>query len=239
MWRLFFLCLTLGLALPLQAQEGVCRQKLALALDVSGSVDAKEYRLQLEGLVEALTDPEVRAILVAPGAAPVAIHVFEWSGPEFQRVLVDWTLIEDVATLEAVARRLLAVERVAAPPSTALGTAMVTGARILARGPDCWKATLDISGDGKSNTGPRPKDLPDVAGLSDLTINALVIETIDSMGAGPGDIDLMAYFQIQVIRGPDAFAMKAKGFEDYAKAMKRKLLKELEALSVGLLDTSQ
>jgi hypothetical protein len=56
------------------------------------------------------------------------------------------------------------------------------------------------------------------------------------MGAGPGDEDLMSYFRSVVIRGPGAFAEPADGFEDYARAMKKKLLREITALAVGRLD---
>ncbi|MCW1950803.1 MAG: DUF1194 domain-containing protein, partial [Octadecabacter sp.] len=65
-----FLVLT-GLLLassPVLSQT-TCRQALALGLDVSGSVDVQEYRLQLDGLALALGDPEVTAALLAhPGA---------------------------------------------------------------------------------------------------------------------------------------------------------------------------
>ena len=44
-----------------------CRLALSLGLDVSSSVDAREYRLQTEGLAAALIAPEVRgAFLAAP-----------------------------------------------------------------------------------------------------------------------------------------------------------------------------
>lgn len=234
--RLSLACLVgLFLSLPGYAQSN-CRQALVLALDVSGSVDAKEYRLQLDGVAEALTAPTVAEAILGGGAAPIAIYVFEWSGPVFQNELVPWTLIEDRETLTDVARTLAATNRSPAPPSTALGTAMATGAEALSRAPDCWKATLDISGDGKSNTGPRPQDLDNLASLSDVTVNGLVILTIDSMGAGPGDDDLVAYFKNRVIRGPDAFVEVADGFEDYARAMEKKLLREIRSLAVGALD---
>ncbi|MBV7378219.1 DUF1194 domain-containing protein [Maritimibacter sp. DP4N28-5] len=224
-----------ALSHPASAQQG-CRQALVLALDVSGSVDAKEYRLQLDGLAEALTTPKVADAILAGSAAPIAIYVFEWSGPEFQNELVPWTLIVDRETLTDVARTLAATNRSPAPPSTALGTAMATGAEALRRAPDCWRATLDISGDGKSNTGPRPQDLGALPALEGVTVNGLVILTIDSMGAGPGDDDLVAYFENRVIRGPDAFVEVADGFEDYARAMEKKLLREIKSLAVGALD---
>ncbi|WP_235917235.1 DUF1194 domain-containing protein [Maritimibacter harenae] len=228
----------MGLFAPVDAtaQEADCRQALVLALDVSGSVDAGEYRLQMDGLAQALTAPEVAAAILAPGAAPVAFYIFEWSGPQFQNVLVDWTRVADRPTLDSIAGTLRATRRSPSPPSTALGTAMAVSAQALADGPECWKRTIDISGDGKSNTGPRPQDLSGLDNFDEVTVNALVINTIDSMGAGPGDEDLMSYFRSVVIRGPGAFAEPADGFEDYARAMKKKLLREITALAVGRLD---
>lgn len=229
-------CGALALVLALFAGSGSaqtgCRQALALALDVSGSVDAGEYRLQLDGLAEALTTPAVSGAILASGA-PIALYVFEWSGPQYQRVLVPWTLIHDRPTLTGVARTLAETRRRPAPPSTALGTAMATGAMALRQAPDCWTSTLDISGDGKSNTGPRPQDVDDLPALAGVTVNGLVILTVDSMGAGPGMDDLVSYFENRVIRGPGAFVEVANGFEDYARAMERKLLREIKALAVG------
>mgnify|MGYP000156149483 CR=1 FL=1 len=212
--------LALGLiwAGPALAQEATCRQALVLALDVSGSVDSAEYRLQM---------------------APIALHIFEWSGPQFQNTLVDWTLVTDAPTLNAIAGTLRGTGRSPSPPSTALGTAIAAAATALKNGPSCWKGTIDVSGDGKSNTGPRPQDLGDLAQLEGVTVNALVINTIDSMGAGPGDEDLMSYFENLVIRGPGAFVEPAEGFEDYTRAMTRKLLREIDALAVGGLAPDQ
>ena len=93
----------LALLLPGSATAETCRLALALALDVSGSVDQTEYRLQAEGLAAALTDPEVEAALFTYPAAPVAIAVYEWSASRYQRLLQDWILVRDAATLREVA----------------------------------------------------------------------------------------------------------------------------------------
>ena len=44
---------------------------------------------------------------------------------------------------------------------------------------------------------------------------------------------LEAYFTQEVIHGPDAFVMVAQGYDDYARAMRRKLLRELEFPMLG------
>jgi hypothetical protein len=215
-----------------------CRQALALGLDVSGSVDGDEYRLQLDGLAAALIDPDVRRALLAPAVDPVYLTVFEWSGPGYQRILLDWTALTDRDTLFRVAQQLANRARVPAPRGTALGSAMLYGANLLTAGPNCWTHTLDLSGDGKSNVGPHPRDAQSVLSIRRLTLNALVIGA-DAPAIGDTRqveiAELSAYFSAWVITGPDAFVETALGFADYQAAMTRKLLRELETLAVSSL----
>lgn len=213
-----------------------CRQALALGLDVSGSVDAREYRLQLDGLARALLRRDVRDAFLALPGTPVELYVYEWAGLGTQRELVPWTAINEPIDLNSVADRLMSTPRVEGEPPTAIGQAMLIGGRALAKRPDCWRHTLDLSGDGKSNTGPRPRDLKNIDSLAHVTINALVIGAASGVSADrrQGEIaDLWAYFKIEVIRGPQAFIEVAVDFEDFEDAMARKLLKELQTLAVS------
>ena len=233
MIRLWGLLVTLCLAGSAQAQ---CRQALALGLDVSGSVDEREYRLQIDGVALALNDPDVRDKLFAMPSAPVRLMVFEWSGPSDQAVLVPWTEIDANASLDLVIETLGQTRRRDATPGTALGVAMTQGAFHLSQQVGCWKRTLDISGDGKSNLGPRPRDVKRRLEAGDITINGLVIGADDP---NIGDIrqseigELASYFRAEVIVGPDAFVHTAIGFSDYARAMRKKLLRELDGLVVS------
>lgn len=228
------LSLLLALAAGQAAAADACRHALALGLDVSGSVDAREYRLQMDGLAQALGSEAVRATLLERVETPVEILVFEWSGPKDQLTLVPWSRISSATALDKVIAQFQNIERRAeATPGTALGVAMMLGAQHLAQRDHCWRKTLDISGDGKSNLGPRPRNVkPQLAGR-DITINALVIGADDPAS---GDIrqnevaELSAYFNAEVILGPDAFIEVALGFEGYAAAMETKLLRELDGL---------
>jgi hypothetical protein len=222
-----------ALALP-GAAAGACRQALALGLDVSGSVDAAEYVLQLHGLAEALTSPEVAQALLSSPAVPVWLSVYEWSGRDYQRLILDWTAIDGAAALDGVAARLRGWTRAPAPQTTALGQALLYGAALIGRGPACGQATLDISGDGKSNEGPRPRAVRETAGFRALVVNALVVAPGAPGQSGVGE--LTAYFRAEVLHGPGAFIVTAAGFQDYARAMKIKLLKELEGLPMGALE---
>jgi len=231
------LALAAVMSLGAGAAAAECRLALALALDVSGSVNFDEYRLQLDGVASALSDPEVIAAIVSTPGDTVALAVYEWSGPDFQRVLVGWTMLHGPAEVAQVASILRGTLRAGSDPSTAIGAAMHFGAGVLARAPLCWRRVIDISGDGKSNTGPHPRD---VAVPGDVVINALAIggELIDPAENRAVSLpELSAYFRAYVIRGPEAFVETARGFYDFEAAMVRKLKRELMVVAVSGLET--
>ncbi|MEP1768621.1 MAG: DUF1194 domain-containing protein [Sulfitobacter sp.] len=205
-----------------------CRQALALGLDVSGSVDAREYRLQISGVAQALNSTAVRAALMEHLQTPVELLIYEWSGPQDMQTLVPWTRISGPAPLQAVIDQLHATERRdEATPGTALGVAMMRGAQHLAQRQACWRKTLDISGDGKNNLGPRPRDIKHQLVQAEITINGLVVGAEADAAATQ---ELGRYFHTEVILGPEAFVEIATGFEDYATTMEDKLLRELRSL---------
>lgn len=219
---------------PAIAEGTPCRQALALGLDVSGSVDTDEYRLQLTGLANALRHPDVVAALLADPSAPVEIAVYVWSGPGYQRLIVDWSRIAGAADIVALAERVLAAARTSVPPETSLGRSMAFGAALLGQRPGCWKRTLDISGDGQNNAGPHPGAVRETLRGDGITINALVIGS--EWRAQQGEIaELSSYFGTYVILGPDAFVEVALGYADYEAAMVRKLKRELEGLALSAL----
>ncbi|MGZ9810595.1 DUF1194 domain-containing protein [Pseudoroseicyclus sp. H15] len=232
--RLALALLFATLALPAAAQ---CRQALAIGLDVSGSVNSREYRLQLDGLAGALASPEVIARLTEPGP-PVRLMVFEWSGPEAQRVLLPWTELPTEDAVLSAAARLRATPRAGAAPTTALGTAMAYGAAALAEHEECWTRTLDLSGDGTNNAGPRPQtmSIPPEITINGLAIGGTAIASDQEMA----DIkQLTSYFRTYVLRGPGAFVEAALGWEDFQTAMQRKLLRELQAIAIGSLEVER
>jgi len=221
------------------AAQPACRQALAMGLDISGSVDAQEYRQQLDGLAGALLHPDVRQALLAMPGAPVRIAVYEWSGAPDQRVILPWTEIDSAETLNAAVARLRAIGRQPASRTTGLGAAMLAGAALLGQQAGCPKRTLDISGDGTSNSGPRPREIRHDPALNGIVINGLVIGGWGAEGTPARRAELArlaAYFRAEVIRGPGAFVETAHGYADYEAAMVRKLLRELEGMNLSRLD---
>lgn len=235
MMRAALIALALS-AVPVAAKE--CRQALALGLDVSGSVDDTEYRLQLDGLALALEHTDVRAALFAMPSASVALTVYEWAGRDSERIIVPWTAIDGPETLERITGTLRGTARRPTRLSTALMDAQRFGAGLLAERSGCWKRTLDISGDGKGNDGPAPYLVDRDAFLTGITVNGLVI---GADNPSPGDerqqqiAELRAYFEAYVLYGPDAFAESALGYQDFYEAMVRKLKRELEGLAMSRL----
>lgn len=204
-----------------------CRLALVLALDVSASVDEREDALQRGGLARALTEPAVVDAFLADPERPVWLSVFEWSGPYAQVGLVDWLEIASEEDLALVAGVLAASERSRDDLPTALGQALGHAAGLFRAGPDCAARTLDVSGDGRNNEGFPPASAYRAFPLADVTVNGLAI-----VG---GEAGVAEYYRTEMIHGPGAFVIEADGFRDYERAMRVKLLRELQGPVIGML----
>lgn len=228
-----FLIFVAGSALA----QTACRQALALGLDVSGSVDTREYRLQTDGLAEALRDPDVQAAFLALPSLPVRLMIFEWSGQTDQRVIIPWTDVHDSAELWRIAGILNGMTKAGSQDgATAISSAMVFGARSLQAQGDCLQWTLDLSGDGPANTGRHPRDVDDSA-LEGVTINGLVLLPFSRANITKNLTNVKTledYYHDFVLRGPGAFTEKASSFDDFGDAMRRKLIRELQMQNLSL-----
>lgn len=220
----------LALGLVPAAGAANCRLALVLAMDVSSSVDAAEDQLQRGGLVAALISPAVEAAFFAADQ-PVALAVYEWSGRYNQEILLDWTLIDNRSTLVKVAEIIAASTRSHNDFPTAMGYALGYGANLLERAPKCLKKTLDMAGDGQNNDGFDPAIAYREFPFAEVTVNGLVVNAADF----EGEAGLIAYYQLQVLHGPGAFMVIADGFEDFERAMRRKLERELTPATIGAL----
>jgi hypothetical protein len=205
-----------------------CRQKLASAVDVSSSVDAAEDALQRGGLAAALVAPEVVADVFA-SPDPVALAVYEWSGRYNQKLLVDWRVIRTLPDLQAVSAIVAMSDRSHNVFPTAMGHALGYGAILLARGPDCLFAALDMAGDGENNDGFGPEQAYREFPFDGVVVNGLVVNG----ATHDAEIELVEYYRREVLHGPGAFLEIADGFDDYERAMRRKLERELRPRILG------
>jgi hypothetical protein len=207
-----------GLIGPARAQAHVDLE-LVLAVDSSGSVDFAEFELQAGGLARAFRDPEV--VEAIEGAAPngIAVSMIQWSGRRQHLTVVDWTKVTDAASAGALATAIEAAGRVLIG-ETAIADALQFAADELGYGPfHGARRVIDVSGDGPTNAGSDPDPVRDAAVLAGMTINGLAI-----LNESP---TLDRYYADHVIGGPDAFIMTASDYDDFARAIRLKLLREI------------
>lgn len=208
--------LILGL-LP-SAAEAACRLALALAVDVSRSVDAADYLIQTEGLARALTDPAVEAAIFGP-AGDVAILVYHWSGQRHQEIVADWQVIRAPEDLTRMAEQIRMAPRFPASLPTALGEALRFGLGQFETAPICDRQVLDVAGDGQNNEGLAPLRVYAKTDFGNLVVNGLAI--------GEHESGLTSYYEANVMRGDGAFVEVARTQADYPRAIRRKLIREL------------
>ncbi len=223
MVRLAALCLAL-LAPGWALAQGDCRLALLLALDVSSSVDAQEYRLQKEGVAGALLSPDIQGAILN-GQGSVALAVYEWSGRRQNSVVLDWVTLDSPEAIAGAAATIRAARRSYSRFPTAMGYALGYGATMLARGPVCLRRVIDVSGDGITNDGFWPSLAYRHFPFEGVTVNGLAV-----LGADP---DVYDHYDFEVRHGPGAFVETARGYAGYLRAMERKLFREINDIQVG------
>lgn len=207
------------IAAPARAEESGVGTALVLLVDVSGSVDDKEYALQRDGIARAFRDPAVVKAIWNQPYGTMAVTAVEWS--DTQRVVVPWMLVSDAASAERFARAVAAVTRTSAG-GTHIGDAIIFALELRdSCGCAAARFVFDISGDGRSNGGRVSVDAArEIAIGAGVTINGLPI--VDDT-----EPDLATHYREHVAGGVGSFVIEANGFEDFARAIRQKLVLEI------------
>jgi len=201
--------------LPLPGRA--CETALLLAIDVSGSIDAGEYALQVQGLADALDDPEISEVLVQ---GQVALAIVHWSGVGAQALVHPWARMRSRGDVARFASDARARPRAFAASDTAVGQAIGFSAAQFAAMPECRRHVIDISGDGPENAGFTVGQARQAAQAKGIEINAVAIEDM-----GPSSPISSFYRRWVITRG--GFVMTARGLGDYPRAIRAKILREL------------
>jgi hypothetical protein len=218
----FMLMLTAALAPKVARAEANLDVDLALvlAVDCSFSVDATEFRLQMQGLGQAFRRPEIHDAVANGAIGKVVVSVFQWSDDRSQLIVVPWTIIDGPQSALALADILETMPRRLAEGGTSISSAMRFAAAMLEAAPFTTpRRVMDISSDGRNNIGIATDRVRNEIARRNITINGLVIinewPTLDK------------YFEQQVVGGPAHFVMVANDYIAYAEAIYRKLLREI------------
>ncbi len=203
---------------------------LVLAVDVSRSVDEDEARLQREGYRSAMTDPQLIEAIRGGMTGGVAIAYVEWAGFEYQRLVLPWTRIGNLAQAESWASALAEAPR-ASLSWTSISAAIEFSRRTLAECPyEATRRVIDVSGDGVNNSGAPAEEARDRAVAEGITINGLPILNDRPTFGRRSPIPLDIYYRESVIGGPGAFMIPAEDFSNFGQAVRRKLIREIADL---------
>lgn len=216
--------LAFALALSLPQPRGIAQDlevdlALVLAVDCSFSVDASEFRLQMEGLGQAFMRQEVKEAIRQGIRQRIAVTAIQWSDEMNQMVILPWTIISGDADADELGAILSRMPRRLAEGGTSISTALVYAAALFDQAPAAERRVIDVSSDGRNNIGPPVNMARDRVVAEGITINALAI-----LNEWP---TLDIYFEKQVAGGQGHFVIPANDYAAYAEAIYRKLLREI------------
>lgn len=218
-----------GALLPATANDLTVDVELVIAVDISFSMDPDQQRLQRDGYVQAFLDPVVIDAIRTGGAyGRIAITYMEWAGEHTQRVTVDWVVIDDAESAAELAH-LLAEEPIRRARRTSVSGAIDFAAEMFdENGFAGVRRIIDVSGDGANNQGRPVVDARDEAVRRGITINGLPFVPDP---AGPLSLfdmpDLDLYYADCVIGGPGAFSLPVYSEQEFAEAIRTKLILEI------------
>lgn len=201
---------------------------IVFAVDFSSSIDPKIADLQREGHAAALTSPEIIAAITRNYVGCISVAYFEWSSPGHARTVLPWTTICGLEDARAAASVISKEGDTGftrrGRRGTSVSSAIDIGSLLLDQFPGkAARKVIDISSNGENNDGlpVQPSRLNAIA--KGYTINAIAIPMEDE---NP-DNTLASYFAKSVIGGSQAFVITPKGPDDYAMALRRKLVTEV------------
>ncbi len=205
--------------------------ELVLAVDVSGSIEADEAELQRRGFVEAFRNEAVIRAIQGGQHGRIAVTYVEWAGDQHWRLGIGWRLIDGAQAAHAFADELRRLSFVSALWTSISGAIDFAMERLDASPYRASRQVIDISGDGANNHGEFVNFARDRAVKRGVTINGLpIVNGRPSPFGTPQLPNLDWYFEDCVIGGPNAFIVVADGFQDFARAIKRKLIREIADL---------
>ena len=204
--------------------------ELVLAVDCSSSVNEEEFELQMLGLSQAFAHRDIHTALEQAGAKGIAVALLQWSGEADQIRSIQWHHVFDEATAQNFADILLNTPRQAVGGATALGDAILESAAWIHSNNFLGeRQVIDVSGDGQNNQGEPANLARDQAIKSGVTINGLAILNEDPR--------LGEYYVENVVAGPGSFLITADDFEDFSRAIRKKIFFEITGPPVATYDS--
>jgi hypothetical protein len=200
--------------------------KLVIATDVSRSITDEEAQLQREGTAQVFLDPDVLKAIKSGPLGRIAVAMLDWSSPQSDRVVLDWTVVNDAASARALAA---AIRKLPRTPGlrTSISGALERSTLMLNESDNVIAAerkVIDVSGDGPNNDGISLQHIHDTTANNGIVVNGLPIMDPNAPGYYP---DLDQYYAACVVAGKGSFLTVVRRYKDFGLAMRHKLVLEI------------
>src|SRR5215470_18003427 len=226
-FRMAILLIGSAIAAPVRGEDMPVDLALVLAVDVSGSMDQDERRVERDGFVAAFRDREVIAAITSGDYGRIAVTYVEWAGPQAQQVIVPWRLIDGRDAAQALSTELAAAPSAFIHGTSISGALAFSSALFGGNGFAAARQVIDVSGDGPNNMGPPVTVVRDAVVGRGIVINGLPLTLEENGYGGVTGAMLDLYYEDCVIGGPGAFFVSVRAPVDLADAIKRKLVLEI------------
>ncbi len=221
---------------------------LIVAVDVSNSVDDERYRLQMEGIAQALEDREVIEAIVRGAEGGILFSLVTWA--DRSRTTLPWMRISSVEEARAVAQRVRKLRRESGEFTCMTQMMRKVSDKVVPQIPvEATHIVLDVSGDGRDNCNAEE---PITAVRDELvrwgvTVNGLPIlegdgeqqSEVPQGAASPKSYlpqpqteaqaggSLEEWFRQNVKGGAGSFVLPAEGYGDFGRAIRQKFVLEI------------
>jgi hypothetical protein len=225
------------------AQDGeAVDTALIVAVDVSNSVDDKRYRLQMEGIAQALEDPAVIEGIIGGAKGGILFSMVTWA--DRPKSTLPWTRITNAKEARATAARVRKLPRQDGEFTCMARMMRNVSDKIVPQVPaQATKIVLDVSGDGPDNCNAKePIDaVRDELVKWGVTVNGLpILERAQGQSSPPVESyipqqrrtsSLEDWYRKNVKGGPGSFVLPANGYKDFGRAIRQKFVLEISGLS--------
>ncbi|GAA6621318.1 DUF1194 domain-containing protein [Scytonema sp. NUACC26] len=204
--------------------------ELSLLVDVSGSIDDREFDLQKKGYANTFLNPNLFNDFISKGPlGKIAVNVIYWSNALQQQEVVGWTLIDSVAASQQFANAINATTReffgVTAPGSA---IAFATP-KFFNNDFEGTRQVIDVSGDGEENDGTDTETARNMALARGIdAINGIIVSS---------DPVVKNFYLKEILGGVNgdgspAFLVEAATFDEFNSAIDKKIKAEIKVNSI-------
>ena len=204
------------------ATTTVVNLELSLVVDVSGSVSASEYTLQMNGYASAFESSSFHST-VSSANNGIAVNLIQFSSSAAESI--PWSHITNATTADAFAAQIRGAARLFSQGTNIESGINAATASLNNNNFSSKRSVIDVSGDGPGSSGAA-RDNALANGVT--SINGIVIS--DSNGS------LQTHYEQNVAGGAGSFVASAATFEDFEPSVLGKITREVQG--EGIIDNS-